>query len=277
MSWRAIFEPSSQFGCRRDDDRSRARRVAQQGKLTCPSSLRDGARLWWRSDGDAHEARAAARQLARHRPDAVGSDPAAAHRALPRDPLRHARPRRVRRDAGRLHDRAAGARRAGGRRRRRGCAKFSFAGISIGGMVGQWLGANAGERLDKLVLSNTSSKLPGGHLGRAHRRGEQGRYGVDRRRRAGALVHRGVPREEAAAAGERAHDALRHRFAAATSAAARRFATWTRPRPCAAHSRADAGDRRHARSRDAEGAWRGARRSDPRRAARRACRSRTSR
>ena len=79
----------------RDDDRSRARRVAQEGPADMPFLLRDGARLWWRSDGDRSEARAAARQLARHRHDAVGSDPAAAHRALPRDPLRHARARRV--------------------------------------------------------------------------------------------------------------------------------------------------------------------------------------
>jgi 3-oxoadipate enol-lactonase / 4-carboxymuconolactone decarboxylase len=41
-----------------------------------------------------------------------------------------------------------------------GVARFSFAGISIGGMVGQWIGANAGDRLDKLVLSNTSPKVP---------------------------------------------------------------------------------------------------------------------
>ncbi len=40
-----------------------------------------------------------------------------------------------------------------------GAARFSYAGISIGGMIGQWLGANAGERLERLVLSNTSAKV----------------------------------------------------------------------------------------------------------------------
>ncbi|MGI9415206.1 MAG: 3-oxoadipate enol-lactonase [Hyphomicrobiales bacterium] len=34
-----------------------------------------------------------------------------------------------------------------------------YCGLSKGGMVGQWLGANAGERLEKLILSNTSSYM----------------------------------------------------------------------------------------------------------------------
>ena len=38
---------------RHDDDRPRARCVAQQGKPDMPFLTRDGARLWWRSDGDA--------------------------------------------------------------------------------------------------------------------------------------------------------------------------------------------------------------------------------
>jgi 3-oxoadipate enol-lactonase len=40
-----------------------------------------------------------------------------------------------------------------------GAARFSFCGISLGGMVGQWLGANAPERLDGLVLACTGAKL----------------------------------------------------------------------------------------------------------------------
>lgn len=32
-----------------------------------------------------------------------------------------------------------------------------FCGVSMGGMVGQWLGANAPERLERLVLSNTAA------------------------------------------------------------------------------------------------------------------------
>ncbi len=33
---------------------------------------------------------------------------------------------------------------------------INWLGLSMGGMVGQWLGANAPERVDKLILSNTS-------------------------------------------------------------------------------------------------------------------------
>jgi 3-oxoadipate enol-lactonase len=38
-----------------------------------------------------------------------------------------------------------------------GLKKVHWCGLSMGGMVGQWLGANAPGRLDRLVLSNTSS------------------------------------------------------------------------------------------------------------------------
>lgn len=37
-----------------------------------------------------------------------------------------------------------------------GAARFHYAGISLGGMIGMWLGANAPERLDRLVLANTA-------------------------------------------------------------------------------------------------------------------------
>ncbi|MFC0709734.1 3-oxoadipate enol-lactonase [Azorhizophilus paspali] len=36
---------------------------------------------------------------------------------------------------------------------------FSFCGLSMGGLIGQWLGINAGERLHKLVLCNTAAKI----------------------------------------------------------------------------------------------------------------------
>jgi 3-oxoadipate enol-lactonase len=36
-------------------------------------------------------------------------------------------------------------------------AKVNWLGLSMGGMVGQWLGANAPQRIDRLILSNTSS------------------------------------------------------------------------------------------------------------------------
>jgi len=35
--------------------------------------------------------------------------------------------------------------------------KINWCGLSMGGMVGMWLGANAGNRLNKLILSNTTS------------------------------------------------------------------------------------------------------------------------
>jgi 3-oxoadipate enol-lactonase len=35
-------------------------------------------------------------------------------------------------------------------------SKFAFCGLSLGGMVGQWLGANALDRVTALVLANTS-------------------------------------------------------------------------------------------------------------------------
>jgi len=37
---------------------------------------------------------------------------------------------------------------------------FNWCGLSMGGMVGQWLGANAPDRVEKLVLSNTNSFYP---------------------------------------------------------------------------------------------------------------------
>jgi 3-oxoadipate enol-lactonase len=37
-----------------------------------------------------------------------------------------------------------------------GIKKANWCGLSLGGMVGQWLGANAPDRIEKLVLSNTN-------------------------------------------------------------------------------------------------------------------------
>ena len=41
-----------------------------------------------------------------------------------------------------------------------GIAKVNWCGLSMGGMVGQWLGANAPDRVIKLVLSNNSAYFP---------------------------------------------------------------------------------------------------------------------
>src|ERR1041385_2812673 len=41
-----------------------------------------------------------------------------------------------------------------------GITQFAWCGLSLGGMIGQWLGANAGDRVTSLVLANTSSRSP---------------------------------------------------------------------------------------------------------------------
>ena len=41
-----------------------------------------------------------------------------------------------------------------------GIDKVNWCGLSMGGMVGQWLGANAANRVDKLILSNTACYYP---------------------------------------------------------------------------------------------------------------------
>jgi 3-oxoadipate enol-lactonase len=40
-----------------------------------------------------------------------------------------------------------------------GIRKTNWCGLSMGGMVGMWLGTNAPERVDKLVLSNTTARF----------------------------------------------------------------------------------------------------------------------
>jgi 3-oxoadipate enol-lactonase len=41
-----------------------------------------------------------------------------------------------------------------------GIERFSFCGLSIGGMTGIWLGINAPERVERLVLSSTAAHFP---------------------------------------------------------------------------------------------------------------------
>jgi 3-oxoadipate enol-lactonase len=41
-----------------------------------------------------------------------------------------------------------------------GLDKVHWCGLSMGGMVGQWLGAHAPHRIDRLILSNTSAYYP---------------------------------------------------------------------------------------------------------------------
>ena len=41
-----------------------------------------------------------------------------------------------------------------------GIEKINWCGLSMGGMVGMWLGANAANRVEKLILSNTAAYFP---------------------------------------------------------------------------------------------------------------------
>jgi 3-oxoadipate enol-lactonase len=41
-----------------------------------------------------------------------------------------------------------------------GIEKINWCGLSMGGMVGMWLGANASNRIEKLILSNTAAHFP---------------------------------------------------------------------------------------------------------------------
>jgi 3-oxoadipate enol-lactonase len=41
-----------------------------------------------------------------------------------------------------------------------GVQKANFVGLSMGGMIGMWLAAHEPERIDKLVLANTTARIP---------------------------------------------------------------------------------------------------------------------
>jgi len=59
-------------------------------------------------------------------------------------------------------------------------AKINWCGLSTGGMVGHWLGANAPSRINKLVLSNTTSLLTRqGHMGCPHQTRARARLSGD--------------------------------------------------------------------------------------------------
>src|SRR3954451_11371647 len=38
--------------------------------------------------------------------------------------------------------------------------RFCYAGVSMGGMIGMWLGINAPDRVERLVLCSTTAKFP---------------------------------------------------------------------------------------------------------------------
>jgi 3-oxoadipate enol-lactonase/4-carboxymuconolactone decarboxylase len=51
-----------------------------------------------------------------------------------------------------------------------GIRQFAWCGLSLGGMIGQWLGANAPSRVTALILANTSSCFPDPSLMETRRR-----------------------------------------------------------------------------------------------------------
>ena len=77
--------------------------------------------------------------------------------AVPGAPLRPARPRPVGGPARPVHGRARLGRELLALLDELGIERVSFCGLSLGGTVGMWLGANAPERLDRLVLAGTSA------------------------------------------------------------------------------------------------------------------------
>ena len=97
-------------------------------------------------------------EFARHQPAHVGRPGGRIRQALPPGPLRPPRPRQIRRAEGPLHDGALG-RDVLAVLDALGVKKTNWCGLSMGGMVGQWLGANAPDRVEKLVLSNTNYLL----------------------------------------------------------------------------------------------------------------------
>src|SRR6266545_3198839 len=123
-----------------------------------PFVSRDGVRLYWRSDGDpARPALLLANSL--------GADHALWDPVVPAL-MRHFRVLRFDMRGHGASDVAPGeytiemlARDALAVADAGGVARFCYAGISLGGMIGQWIGANAGDRVLRLVLSNTSAKL----------------------------------------------------------------------------------------------------------------------
>ena len=76
--------------------------------------------------------------------------------------------------------------------------KINWCGLSMGGMVGMWLGANAPQRINRLILSNTSAYMAAKDVWNDRIKREGERISRDRRRHDGALVHQGFPRPRAA-------------------------------------------------------------------------------
>lgn len=132
-----------------------------------------------------------------------------------------------------------------------GIRQFAFCGLSIGGMVGQWLGVHAADRLTHLMLANATARVADPDGG-APRGGARRRYARSRRDGHGAILLAGVAGAESTGGGCGAsHGALDaggwlrrllHRRP--------RHGSARRPRP---HRHPDAGHRRRPRRLDAVG------------------------
>jgi len=95
-----------------------------------------------------------------------------------------------------------------------GLAQVRFCGLSTGGMVGQWLGANAPSRLSRLVLCNTAARIGTQEIWNARIDAvNKGGIGRNRRRSTDSLVLRAVyrccPKRHQRDAADAAHHAGR--------------------------------------------------------------------
>ena len=98
-----------------------------------------------------------------------------------------------------------------------------WCGLSMGGMVGQWLGAHAPHRFGKIILANTSLLLSRpDQLAQPHPGGAARRYRSGRRRRHRRMAHGGIPRTRTAGHGQHEGHAARHPRCRVISPAAKR-------------------------------------------------------
>ena len=129
--------------------------------------------------------------------------------------------------------------------------KVHWCGLSMGGMVGQWLGANAPERFGKIILANTACYYPDptNWLNRI-KAVKEGGLSRGRRHRDRGLADRGFSR--ARAADRREHEGDAAGLAGAGLSRLLRSAEHARPaRTVAENQKPDAGDRRTPRHGDA--------------------------
>ena len=173
--------------------------------------------------------------------------------ALPGAALRPPRPRRLARLARARTRSTTSAATCSALLDQLGIERVAFCGLSIGGMTGMWLAANAPERVDRLALCCTlGAPAAAGALARARRDGPRRGHGGGRRRRDRALVHAARSRSERPEVVERMRAMLRRdRPPRATPAAARRSRDIDLRAELGADRGPDAGDRRRRRPGDA--------------------------